>query len=86
LLTLLANEKRLAIASHILREVLSVNELAEKVGLSQHLARFRAARVVTTRRDAQTIYYSTSDHGIRKLLEAVEQILAKDVRQTAKAI
>ncbi len=91
LLTLLANEKRLLIASHILRAELSVNELAEKVGLSQsalsqHLARFRAARVVTTRRDAQTIYYSTSDHGIRRVLEALEQILAKDVRKTARAI
>lgn len=79
LLALLANEKRLLIASHILSGELSVNELAEKVGLSQsalsqHLAKFRAAKVVTTRRDAQTIYYSTSHVGVRKLLEVVSQI------------
>jgi len=79
LLALLANEKRLLIASNILSGELSVNELAEKVGLSQsalsqHLAKFRAAKVVTTRRDAQTIYYSTSHVGVRKLLEVVSQL------------
>ncbi|MBW9113511.1 helix-turn-helix transcriptional regulator [Rhizobium cauense] len=77
LLALLANEKRLLIACHLLRGECSVSDLAEKVGLSQsavsqHLAIFHAAKIVTTRRDAQTIYYSTSDYGIRRLLEAVK--------------
>ncbi|MBW9114025.1 winged helix-turn-helix transcriptional regulator [Rhizobium cauense] len=82
LLSLLANEKRLLIAAHILDEELSVNELAEKVGLSQsalsqHLAKFRAAKVVTTRRDAQTVYYSTSHPGVRKILEVLGQLFER---------
>lgn len=90
LLTLLANEKRLLIASHLLGAELSVNELADKVGLSQsalsqHLARFRAARVVTTRREAQTIYYSTSDDSIRRVLETVGEIFARDASPAAKS-
>ena len=79
LLALLANEKRLLIASCILNEELNVRDLAEKVGLSQsalsqHLARFREAGVVETRRDAQTIYYSSSDSGIRRIIQALNQI------------
>jgi len=67
-----------------------VNELADKVGLSQsalsqHLARFRAARVVTTRREAQTIYYSTSDDSIRRVLETVGEIFARDAGPAAKS-
>ncbi|OCJ12890.1 transcriptional regulator [Rhizobium sp. AC44/96] len=82
LLALLANEKRLLIASHILDEEMSVNELAEKVGLSQsalsqHLAKFRAAKAVTTRRDAQTVYYSTSHEGVQKILEVLEQLFER---------
>jgi DNA-binding transcriptional ArsR family regulator len=82
LLALLANEKRLLIASHILDEEMSVNELAEKVrlsqsALSQHLAKFRAAKAVTTRRDAQTVYYSTSHEGVQKILEVLEQLFER---------
>ncbi|WP_296435892.1 MULTISPECIES: ArsR/SmtB family transcription factor [unclassified Rhizobium] len=87
LLALLANEKRLLIASHILNRELSVNELAEKVSLSQsalsqHLAKFRAAKAVTTRRDAQTVYYSTSHEGVQKVLEVLKELFepAADIR------
>ncbi|MDM9623245.1 metalloregulator ArsR/SmtB family transcription factor [Rhizobium sp. S96] len=92
LLALLANEKRLLIASHILDEEMSVNELAEKVGLSQsalsqHLAKFRAAKAVTTRRDAQTVYYSTSHEGVQKILEVLEQLFErKTATKMAKSI
>lgn len=79
LLALLGNDKRLLIASLISREELSVGELADKVGLSQsslsqHLAKFREAKAVTTRRDAQTVYYSTTHTGVRKILETVDEI------------
>lgn len=58
LLALLANEKRLLIAYFISREEVSVGVLADRVGLSQsslsqHLAKFREAKAVTTRRDAR---------------------------------
>jgi DNA-binding transcriptional ArsR family regulator len=92
LLALLANEKRLMIASFILREELSVGDLADKVGLSQsslsqHLAKFREAKVVTTRRDAQTIYYSISHHGVRRILETVDEISDPSTNEVnAKAV
>lgn len=92
LLALLANEKRLLIASHLLDDELSVNELADKVGLSQsslsqHLARFRAVNAVTTRREAQTVYYSTSHEGVQKILEVLEQLFQPTaVTKVAKSI
>jgi DNA-binding transcriptional ArsR family regulator len=92
LLALLANEKRLLIASHLLDNEISVNELADKVGLSQsalsqHLAKFRAAKAVTTRRDAQTVYYSTSHEGVQKILELLGQLFERKTgTKTTKAM
>ncbi len=92
LLALLANEKRLLIASYLLDDELSVNELADKVGLSQsslsqHLAKFRSAKAVTTRRDAQTVYYSTSHEGVQRILEVLEQLFQPTaVTKVAKSI
>src|ERR1700741_3619546 len=79
LLALLANEKRLLIAGLLLDNELNVGELAKKVGLSQsalsqHLAKLREGNVVTTRRDAQTIYYSTTHYGVRKILATLDEI------------
>ncbi|SEH86681.1 transcriptional regulator, ArsR family [Rhizobium tibeticum] len=79
LLALLANEKRLLIAGLLLDNELNVGELAKRVGLSQsalsqHLARLREGKVVTTRRDAQTIYYSTTHYGVRKILATLSEI------------
>jgi len=89
LLALLANDKRLLIASCISVEELSVNELAARIGLSQsalsqHLAKFRAANAVTTRRDAQTVYYSTSHHGIQKILEVLKELSRHDKSRATK--
>jgi ArsR family transcriptional regulator, virulence genes transcriptional regulator len=62
LLTALANESRLAILCELVEGERSVGALVEAVGLaqsalSQHLAKLRAAGIVTTRREAQTIFY-----------------------------
>lgn len=63
LLKALANEHRLTILCELHLGERSVSELQQSVGLgqsalSQHLARLRADRLVTTRREAQTIHYS----------------------------
>ena len=60
--TALANETRLAILCELVEGERSVGTLVDAVGLtqsalSQHLAKLRAAGIVATRRDAQTIYY-----------------------------
>jgi DNA-binding transcriptional ArsR family regulator len=51
----------------------SVNELAEMVGkpapsVSQHLAKLRMARLVRTRRDGTTIFYSLENEHVRQLV------------------
>ena len=81
LLSALSNEKRLLILGLITDQEMGVSELAEKVGLSQsalsqHLARLRAENLVTTRREAQNIYYSSKDVGVRRILQALCEIYA----------
>ena len=76
-LRLLANEKRLLVVCRLaIAGEMSVGALAEAVGLSQsalsqHLARLRADGLVTTRREAQVLYYRISDPRVRRLLEAL---------------
>jgi ArsR family transcriptional regulator, zinc-responsive transcriptional repressor len=52
---------------------MSVNELAEHVGkpapsVSQHLAKLRMARLVRTRREGTTIFYSLENNHVRQLV------------------
>lgn len=79
LLTLMGNEKRLLIMSHLLDTEMSVGAIAEKVSLSQsalsqHLARLRNEDLVETRRDRQMIYYTCKSDAVRKLLGTLEGI------------
>lgn len=58
----MANETRLQILCMLSNGEKPVNQLADATGqslsaVSQHLAKLRAEGLVTTRRDAQTIYY-----------------------------
>lgn len=58
---------------------LSVNRLAEVVdkssaGVSQHLAKLRLARMVSTRREGTTVYYRlTDEHASELVVAAVKQ-------------
>jgi DNA-binding transcriptional ArsR family regulator len=52
---------------------LAVNELAEQLGkpapsVSQHLAKLRMARLVRTRRDGTTIFYSLENEHVSQLV------------------
>jgi DNA-binding transcriptional ArsR family regulator len=63
LLKALANSSRLLILCHLADGEKSVGELERRVhmsqsGISQHLALLRRKRIVATRREAQSIYYS----------------------------
>lgn len=62
-LSAFANPSRLAVMRRLLVREWDVGSLAIEVNLSQsalsqHLKKLRDARVVTTRREAQTVYYS----------------------------
>ncbi|WP_347879899.1 ArsR/SmtB family transcription factor [Tianweitania aestuarii] len=77
LLAVLGNAKRLLVMHHLLQGELAVNELAKRVNLSQsaisqHLARLRDAGLVETRRNRQTIYYSSQSEIARRLLGVLD--------------
>ncbi|MGF9691577.1 metalloregulator ArsR/SmtB family transcription factor [Rhizobium sp. 0TCS1.26] len=79
LLSAMANEKRLHILKIISEQELGVGDLALRVdlsqsALSQHLAKLRASDLVVTRRDAQTIFYSTQDPRVLAVLKTLDEI------------
>lgn len=79
LLRALGNEQRLAILCCLLEGSLSVSQLNERVdlsqsALSQHLAVLRAGEFVTTRKDAQTVYYSLPEGPARQVLALLQKI------------
>ncbi|WP_337269006.1 ArsR/SmtB family transcription factor [Oryzifoliimicrobium ureilyticus] len=81
LLSALANPKRLLILRSLTQAEIPVGVLAAQVGLSQsalsqHLSKLRAQKLVNTRRDAQTIYYSSSSEPVMKLLSTLGEIYA----------
>jgi DNA-binding transcriptional ArsR family regulator len=72
----MANAKRLLVLCHLIEGERSVGELAEVAGLSQsalsqHLGKMRLQGLVTTRRDAQTIYYSVASEAVRAVLRTL---------------
>ena len=82
LLTALANESRLAILCQLVEGERSVGELVEAVGLtqsalSQHLAKLRAAGIVATRRDAQTIYYRLASKAAGSVMTTLAEIYCR---------
>ncbi len=73
-LRLLADPTRLKILWALLQGESSVTCLAEIVGaaptaVSQHLAKLRLGRLVTTRREGTFIYYSVVDRHVAALLD-----------------
>ncbi len=89
-LSAVANPKRLLILKVLVGGEIAVGALAQKVGLSQsalsqHLSKLRAQNLVSTRRDAQTIYYSSKSEAVLTILDAIDSIfsdaLPRDSRQ-----
>ncbi len=76
----LANQKRLEIIQLLSGRELSVSQMVEMLGLpqsnlSQHLALLRQTKVVTSRRDGQTIYYHLSDRRMSDALDIMKDVL-----------
>ena len=70
---MLADATRVHVLWSLANREMSVNELAEHVGkpapsVSQHLAKLRMARLVRTRRDGTTIFYSLENEYVRQLV------------------
>lgn len=78
-LAAMANPKRLLVMCTLMNGERSVGDLAEIVdltpaALSQHLGKMRALRLVTTRRDGQTIYYSLASAEVQAVLETLYRV------------
>jgi DNA-binding transcriptional ArsR family regulator len=70
---MLADATRVQVLWALVDRELSVTELAETVGkpppsVSQHLAKLRMARLVRTRREGTTIFYSLENSHVRQLV------------------
>ena len=82
----MANESRLIVLCELVEGERTVGELEKVAGLSQsalsqHLAKLREARLVTTRREAQTIYYSLADSGVTRLIHVLHDLYCRPARR-----
>ena len=83
LLKSMANEWRLIILCHLTNGEKSVSELEQLIdlsqsALSQHLAVLRREKLVVTRREAQSIYYSLSGGEAKAVLETLYNLYCSD--------
>lgn len=83
LLKALAHEARLMILCLLVEGEKSVGELEQLMmmrqsSVSQQLARLRFDRLVLTRRDGQTIYYSLGSEEAKKVVTLLYDLYCKD--------
>ena len=79
MLKVLANENRLLLLCQLVEGECSVGELNARIdlsqsALSQHLAVLREDGLVTTRREAQTIYYALAEGPAQMILKTLHGI------------
>lgn len=87
LLSNMAHPKRLMVLCRLVQGESTVGELAEAVNLSQsalsqHLAKMRASELVSTRRSAQTIYYSLASDEVESVLRTLYGLYCAPADQT----
>ncbi|AXO14435.1 MULTISPECIES: ArsR/SmtB family transcription factor [Thalassospira] len=90
LLKAMSNQSRLLILCQLNEGEKSVGELERIVGLSQsalsqHLARLRRDKLVQTRREAQTIYYSLNGNDALRVIETLYGLYCNASRNSAAA-
>lgn len=90
LLKALANDKRLLIICALVQGEKNVTELEEIVdlsqsALSQHLSKLRHDNLVSTRRNAQTIYYSVKCKNVKKIIELLCDLCCQEQKERLEA-
>jgi ArsR family transcriptional regulator len=83
LLRVLSNPKRLLILCYLSDGELSVHQLQVATGLgqstvSQQLAIMRGERLVETRREAQSVYYSLASDEVFAIIATLQELYAPD--------
>ncbi len=79
LLDALSHPVRLKVLRHIVENEINVGNLSEIVGLSQpavsqHLFKLRSLGLVSTRRDAQVVYYSCTSPAVAQMIQTLAEI------------
>ncbi len=79
----LANRHRLMVLCQLHGGELSVTKLQEAIGLSQsslsqHLARLRQDKLVKTRRESQTIFYSLANEDVSRIIGLLYEMFCAD--------
>jgi len=79
LMKTLGHKDRLMVLCHLIPGEKSVGQLADLLDipqspLSQHLARMRKEQLVTTRREAQTIYYSIASTEAARMVQLMHEL------------
>ncbi|GGW52843.1 ArsR/SmtB family transcription factor [Alishewanella tabrizica] len=79
LLKAVSNERRLIILCHLLEGEMSVGEINEKLdlsqsALSQHLALLRRHKLVKTRKEAQTVFYTLNSAEAESLIALLHKL------------
>jgi DNA-binding transcriptional ArsR family regulator len=90
LLSAMANQKRMLVLDIISKEEVSVGSLAvmadlSQSALSQHLGKLRGAKLVKTRRDAQTIFYRCDSVAVIQVLATLSSLFGK-TQKTAEIV
>ncbi len=87
----LGHSVRLAILDALREGPLSVSELqaiiqTEQSILSQHLAKLRAMKFVSSRREKTTIYYHVHDREVYQFLDLAKNIYARQLQQSQEML
>ena len=87
-LAVMANSNRLMILCNLINGEMAVQPLADAVGmtqsaLSQQLSKLRALKLVSTRRDGRTIYYSVASDKVGRVLDTLYDIYCAPKKGTA---
>ena len=84
LLKVLANENRLLIFCALMREPMTVSELAKAVpaitqsALSQHLSLLRAHGILDSAKSGQSITYSVADHRVEQIINVLKKYYCEE--------
>jgi DNA-binding transcriptional ArsR family regulator len=62
---------------------LAIEVKLSQSALSQHLTKLKAANLVRTRRDAQTIFYSCDSEAVIRVLETLYDVFDKGRKRIA---
>ena len=81
----LAHPSRLLVLCALVEREHTAGELEQLVGLSQsavsqHLAKLRNEGIVTTRREAQKIFYALGNENVKRILETMHSVYCVELK------